>query len=276
MNGGAMIGTNLGARTVAVLGLGEAGSLIARDLVRGGVVVRGWDPLPHGDLREIPLAPSAAAALEGADLVLSVNWASVAEEVARASVPLLLPGTLFADLNTSGPGLKLQLAAIAAERGVRFVDVAMMAPVPPLGIRVPMFLAGEGAAELAAFLGPFQTPVEIVGAEPGAAAARKLTRSVFFKGMSAAVCEALEAARAAGVEDWLRADIGRTFDQADARLVERIVDGTFTHAQRRAHEMHAAVALLDELGVPAPVARAAAASLERIVRHQQGARSVAS
>jgi hypothetical protein len=40
--------------------------------------------------------------------------------------------------------------------------------------------------------------------------------------------------------------------------------------------MHAAVALLDELGVPAPVARAAAASLERIVRHQQGARSVAS
>jgi 3-hydroxyisobutyrate dehydrogenase-like beta-hydroxyacid dehydrogenase len=94
--------------------------------------------------------------------------------------------------------------------------------------------------------------------------------------MSAAVCEALEAARAAGVEDWLRADIGRTFDQADARLVERIVDGTFTHAQRRAHEMHAAVALLDELGVPSPVARAAADSLERIVRHQSGARSVAS
>lgn len=271
-----MIGTNLGARTVAVLGLGEAGSLIARDLVRGGVVVRGWDSLPHGDLREIPFAASAAAALAGADLVLSVNWASVAEEVARAAVPLLAPGTLFADLNTSGPGLKLQLAAIAAARGVRFVDVAMMAPVPPLGIRVPMFVAGEGAAELAAFLAPFQTPVEIVGAEPGAAAARKLTRSVFFKGMSAAVCEALEAARAAGVEDWLRADIGRTFDQADARLVERIVDGTFTHAQRRAHEMHAAVALLDELGVPSPVARAAADSLERIVRHQSGARSVAS
>ena len=29
---------------IAVLGLGEAGSVIARDLVAAGVVVRGYDP----------------------------------------------------------------------------------------------------------------------------------------------------------------------------------------------------------------------------------------
>ncbi|MEA2718913.1 MAG: hypothetical protein QOJ39_777, partial [Candidatus Eremiobacteraeota bacterium] len=78
-----------------------------------------------------------------------------------------------------------------------------------------MFLAGDGAAALAGVLRPFGTPVEIVGAQPGDAAARKLTRSIFFKGMSAAICEALEAARAAGVEEWLRADITRTFVAAD-------------------------------------------------------------
>jgi 3-hydroxyisobutyrate dehydrogenase-like beta-hydroxyacid dehydrogenase len=249
---------------IAVLGLGEAGSVIARDLVRGGAAVRGWDPDLHGDLSEIPLAASFAAAVDGAQVVLSVNWAIVALDVAREARPFLRPGVLYADLNTGGPGLKRELAAIVAPSGAAFVDVAMMAPVPPLGIRVPMFLAGDGAAALAAILRPLGTPVEIVGAEPGEAAARKLTRSVFFKGMSAAVCEALEAARAAGVEDWLRADITRTFVGADATLLDRIVDGTHKHAKRRAHEMADATALLEELGVPTPVTRATTESLERI------------
>jgi 3-hydroxyisobutyrate dehydrogenase-like beta-hydroxyacid dehydrogenase len=254
-----------GARTVAVLGLGEAGSLIARDLVRGGVTVRGWDPDLHGDLSEIPVAPSFAAAVDGARIVLSVNWAIVAADVARDALPLLRPGVIYADLNTGGPALKRELAAIVAPSGASFVDVAMMSPVPPLGIRVPMFLAGDGAAALAEFLRRFGTPFEIVGTQPGEAAARKLTRSVFFKGMSGAVCEALEAARAAGVEDWLRGDITKTFVDADETLLDRIVDGTHKHAKRRAHEMRDAGELLETLGVPGPITRATTESLERIV-----------
>jgi len=250
----------------AVLGLGEAGSLIARGLVRGGAAVRGWDPDLHGDLSEIPLAPSFAAAVDGARVVLSVNWASVALDVASEALPFLRPGTIYADLNTAGPALKQQLAAIVSPSGAAFVDVAMMAPVPPLGIRVPMFFAGAGAHALAELLRPFGTPVEIVGAQPGDAAARKLTRSVFFKGMSSAICEALDAARAAGVEDWLRGDIVRTLAGADATLLERIVEGTYKHAKRRAHEMRDAAALLDDLGVPAPITRASAESLERIAQ----------
>ena len=34
-------------------------------------------------------------------------------------------------------------------------------------------------------------------------------RSVFYKGLAAAVTEALRAGRAAGCEEWLRADIGQ-------------------------------------------------------------------
>lgn len=254
----------VGGEIVAVLGLGEAGSLLARDLVRGGARVRGWDPMPHGDLSEIPFAPSFVDAVRGATIVLSVNWAIVAHEVARETLPFLGPGALFADLNTAGPGVKAELGEIVAPSGAAFVDVAMMSPVPPLGIRVPMFLAGPGAERLAAFLRPFGTPVEVVGARAGEAAARKLCRSVFFKGMSAAVCEALEAARAAGVEDWLRSDITKTFVNADASTLERVVDGTYRHAVRRAHEMRDASALLADLGVPATIATATAESLERI------------
>ncbi|MDB5070289.1 MAG: 6-phosphogluconate dehydrogenase-like protein [Candidatus Eremiobacteraeota bacterium] len=262
-----------GPISIAVLGLGEAGSLIARDLARGGAAVRGWDPDLHGDLAGIPIASSFAEAVRGADVVLSVNWAIAALDVAREAFPLLRPGCIYADLNTAGPSLKQELAAIVAPSGAAFVDVAMMTPVPPLGVRVPMFLAGDGAVALAGILRLFGTPLEIVGSQPGEAAARKLTRSVFYKGMSAAICEALEAARAAGVEDWLRGDITRTLATADASTLTRVVDGTHKHAKRRAHEMRDAVELLDELGVPATITRATVESLERIAAGQASASS---
>jgi 3-hydroxyisobutyrate dehydrogenase-like beta-hydroxyacid dehydrogenase len=264
-----MMGKDSGAKTVAVLGLGEAGSLLARDLVRGGAVVRGWDPDFHGDLSEIPLAASFADAVSGADIVISVNWATVAAGVAREALPLLHRGMLYADHNTAGPALKEELAAIVEPSGAAFIDVAMMAPVPPLGMKVGMFMAGSGAEELAAFYRRFGTPVDVVGARPGEANARKLTRSVFFKGMSSSVWEALEAARAVGVEDWLRSDITKTFVAADAAFIDRLIDGTDKHAVRRSHEMRDAEAMLRELGTPTTMVTATAESLERIAREKK-------
>jgi 3-hydroxyisobutyrate dehydrogenase-like beta-hydroxyacid dehydrogenase len=141
-------------------------------------------------------------------------------------------------------------------------------------MRVGMFMAGTGTAELAAFYRTFGTPVTIVGTTPGEANARKLCRSVFFKGMSSAVWEALEAARAVGVEDWLRADISATFVNAGPAFIDRLVDGTAKHAVRRAHEMRDAEAMLHELGTPTTMAAATAASLERIADAASADRTV--
>jgi len=178
---------------------------------------------------------------------------------------------LYADHNTAGPRLKEELAAIVGPSGAAFVDVAMMAPVPGLGMRVGMFMAGPGAVALAEYYRRFGTPAEVVGARPGEANARKLTRSVFFKGMSSSVWEALEAARAVGVEDWLRADIAKTFVGADAAFIDRLVDGTAKHAVRRSHEMRDAEAMLFELGTPTTMVSATAESLERIAAERGAA-----
>lgn len=264
-----MNGNASGGIIVAVLGLGEAGSLLARDLVRGGATVRGWDPDFHGDLSEIPLAGDFAAAVTGADIVISVNWATVAVDVARAAVPLLHKGMLYADHNTAGPTLKRELAAIVEPTGAAFVDVAMMAPVPPLGMKVGMFMAGSGAEALAAYYRTLGTPVGFVGTKPGDANGRKLCRSVFFKGMSSSVWEALEAARAVGVEDWLRSDIIRTFVEADASVIDRLIEGTAKHAVRRGHEMRDAETMLRELGTPTTMVAATAESLERIASEKK-------
>lgn len=256
--------------TVAVLGLGEAGSAIARDLVAAeaqsahAVVVRGWDPAPRGDISGIPLASSAADAVSGAQFVLSINVAAVARDVARSVADALPPHCVFADLNTSAPALKRDIAAIVEPRGALFADVALMAPVPGHGIHTPALVAGSGAEQFLAAFGPLGMPIEVVSAQPGDAATRKLLRSVFMKGWAAAIIESLEAARHLGADDWLLQEIAQEFTHADERLMRRLIEGSRQHATRRTEEMTAAVELLRELDIEPRVASAAEGWLRQL------------
>jgi len=254
---------------IAVLGLGEAGSVIARDLTKAGTLVRGYDPAVTAAEPILDTADEAEAA-RGAQLVLSVNSAEAAVEAFKAGLPGLLaggrprPDVVWADLNTASPGTKRQLAGLAADAGVPFADVAMMAPVPGRGLRVPMLASGTGAARYAALLEPLGAGIEVLDGPAGLAASKKLLRSVFYKGLAASIVEALEAARAAGDEPWLREHIAAELAVADAATVDRITTGTRRHAVRRTAEMAAAADMLNELGVPPLMAEASRALHERL------------
>jgi 3-hydroxyisobutyrate dehydrogenase-like beta-hydroxyacid dehydrogenase len=253
--------------TIAVLGLGEAGSALARDLAAAGAVVRGYDPaVPAAE--GVVATGSEAEAAEGADLVLSVNSSAAAVGALEAGLSGLRAGAAWADLNTASPGTKRKLAGIAAGRGVPFADVAIMAPVPGRGLRVPMLATGAAAGAVATALNSFGAAVEVMPGEAGLAAERKLLRSVFFKGMSAAVVEALRAARAAGCEEWLRKIVVDELTGAGAATVDRLVDGSYRHAVRRTAEMAAAAEMLGELGVRADVAGAARDQLAHLADAQ--------
>ncbi len=243
---------------VAVLGLGEAGSLFAADLVVAGANVRGYDPAVEAPPGVIGCHDESDAVSRSA-LVLSVNSAADAMDAMRAGIGALNPGAVWADLNTSSAGLKRDLGALAVRHGARFADVAIMSPVPGKGLAVPMLASGEGAKCFAELLVGSGANVEVLEAPAGAAATRKLLRSVFYKGLAAAVLEALWAAEAAGEETWMREHISSELEAADRALIQRLEQGTFRHARRRAEEMAAASELLVELGV-AP--RVSAASLE--------------
>ena len=121
-----------------------------------------------------------------------------------------------------------------------------------------------GAARYAALLGPLGAGIEVLDGPAGLAASKKLLRSVFYKGMAASIVEALEAARAAGDEPWLREHIAAELAAADVATVDRITDGTRRHAVRRAAEMAAAAEMLTELGVPPLMADASRALHERL------------
>jgi 3-hydroxyisobutyrate dehydrogenase-like beta-hydroxyacid dehydrogenase len=169
----------------------------------------------------------------------------------------LRPGTLWADLNTASPGLKVALSERAAERGVAVVDVALLSPVPGKGLRTPMLVSGEAAGRYVELLAPLGADVAVQPGPVGEAISRKLLRSVFYKGLAAAVVEALRGAEAAGCADWLRGNIAAELAGFDERTVDRLVDGSHTHARRRADEMAAATDQLVELGVTARIAPAA-------------------
>jgi len=242
---------------VALLGLGEAGAAFAADLVELGVPTAGWDPVPTRSVPGLRRAESAVDAVAETDLVLSLNSGTSALSAVEAVASALSSRAIFADLNTTGIAVKREIAATVRSAGASFADVALLAPVPDHGVRTPSLASGDGAARYAEILRSVGAPVDVIGPEPGAAAARKLLRSVFMKGLAASVLESLEAAEAAGCADWLRADIAATLRDADESLVDRLVEGSTQHAVRRTAEMEAAAELLNELGIEPHVAHAA-------------------
>lgn len=132
-----------------------------------------------------------------------------------------------------------------------------MAPVPGRGLSTPMVASGPGAQLFARLLANFGVEVTVQPGPASAAISRKLLRSVFYKGLAAAVVEALAGAEAAGCAEWLRGHLAAELAACDENTLERLVDGTYRHARRRADEMTAAAEQLLELGVEPRVAIAA-------------------
>jgi 3-hydroxyisobutyrate dehydrogenase-like beta-hydroxyacid dehydrogenase len=182
--------------------------------------------------------------------VLSVNSAKAALAAARSAAPVL-GGAIYADLNTAAPSLKRELASVVSH----FADVALLGPVPARGIATPALASGPAAQAFAETFEPLGMPVDVVSGEPGDAAAMKLLRSVFTKGLAAAAIESVQAAEAAGHTKWLKQEIAAVIGRP---LLDRLLSGSQAHALRRIDEMEAARELLDELGVEPRIASASA------------------
>ena len=252
--------------TIAVLGLGEAGSHFANDLAQLGVSVVGYDPNPIRPLlASVKLASSNREAARNADIILSVNLSAVAETVAAEVLPALLPGQVYAEMNTASPDTKRAVAAIVNPSGALPVDVAIMAPVPPKGILTPFLVAGPGAISFADSLQPLGLDITILSDVTGEAATRKLLRSIVYKGVAAVIGEAVEAGRAFGLEPYIREQILSVIGGNDA-LIDRFLEGSKTHALRRSHELEAVVSMLGARDIEPVMSRATLESLQNLVQ----------
>jgi 3-hydroxyisobutyrate dehydrogenase-like beta-hydroxyacid dehydrogenase len=248
---------------VAILGIGEAGGTLARDLIAAGVIVRGWDPNPPAIPDGLDFAANNPTAVSGADIVLSVNWASVAVAVGAEVASVLQPHQLYADLNTASPQNKRDVAAIIEKTGALFVDTAVMAPILPKGLGTPVYVSGSGAALFAEKMTPLGMPVTVLDDEAGSAATHKLVRSIMYKGAAAVVMECLEAAEALNMGDYACSQMMTIL--RDEAMIDRFVNGSKKHAKRRMHEMEAVVELLDSIGVSAFTSHASIEKLKELI-----------
>ncbi len=248
---------------IAIFGLGEAGSLFAADLFAVGCEVHAFDPAPVATPLGVTRHADPASAVVAADLVLALTPQADALAAAMQAIDAIPLGALYADLSTSAATVKRSIADVAAGRGLAFTDVALLSVVPGNGIRALALASGDGAERYVATMAPLGVPVTSIGGAPGDAATRKLLRSVMMKGLAALVIEAMRAADAADLSDWLWGNLVDEITNADEALVARLVRGTGTHAVRRLHEMEACEAQLVSLGVDPVMTRATVETLRR-------------
>lgn len=250
-----------------IIGLGEAGAIYATALLAAGHRVTGYDPVVSTAPAGVELAPNAAAACAGADMVLVLTGAGAARPVAADCLPAMQPGSCYADLTSSSPGTMEELGQGAGE--VLFADVAILGPVIAQREATPLMASGPGAAAFAQVVRGIGAPVDVVPGPPGAAMAHKLLRSVFMKGLASVVVEAVTAGRAAGLEDFVRTQIAGMLAGDGQAVIDRFLTGTLKHASRRSFEMRSTSGYLAELGVPSEMTDASAAAMDRMARAGQ-------
>jgi 3-hydroxyisobutyrate dehydrogenase-like beta-hydroxyacid dehydrogenase len=253
--------------SVAILGLGEAGSHFANDLAAMGIEVIGYDPNPIRKLHPtITLAQSNPEAVENADIIFSVNLSSESENIAKEIADVLKPHQFFCEMNTSSPEKKKSIATILKLTGVKMIDLAIMAPVPPKGIKTPFLAAGEHSQEFIEKVKPLNLSISgLENSQIGDAATRKLLRSIVYKGIAAVICEAVEAGENFGMQSYIREQISSVIGGND-ELIDRFVEGSKTHALRRMHEMEAVVEMLQEKGLDPIVSRGTRDNLRNLIK----------
>src|SRR6478735_4036712 len=243
----------MSAPGIVFIGFGEAGRAFAGPL---GCAVRTYDI--KGDYRDANVegVASNAAAVVDAALIVSVVTADQAIAAAEETARGIAPGALYCDFNSVAPDTKRQAARSIEAAGGRYVDVAVMSPVLPGRLKVPLLISGPHAESGAAALKALGFNTRVVGERLGDASSIKMIRSVMVKGLEALSAECALAAYEAGVEDEVIASLDASWkEQGWAERFDYNLDRMMVHGLRRAAEMEEVVKTLDALGTGSDMTR---------------------
>ena len=247
---------------IAIIGLGEVGSVFAAALVEQGVPLAvGSRPsqksMASAARLGLALDHDLARVARGADVVLLTTTGEGLRDVVATVAPALAPHALLADLTAAATAQVVVAADSLGAARARYVDVAIMGAASLHGLEVPLLASGPSASGLAEILNPLGFRVSARTASAvGDASRLKLLRSLFAKGLDAVVVESMVAAEALGLRGAL-VDLLADFDQRPLRdHIEMYLRTHPVHAARRLVEMELAEAELLELRLPSLTTRA--------------------
>ena len=256
---------------IGFIGFGEAAYHIAMGLRGAGAsIIHTYDintytPVLGERIRgratdsDACLLKSPASLAESSDILFSAVTADRAMEAAEQTVPFLEQRHIYVDINSVSPQRKQSIGRAITPTGARFVEAAVMSPVPSHGHRVPMLLGGPDASTLVDLMAPYQMNLEVISERIGAASATKMCRSVIVKGLEALILECVLGAVPYGADERVFATLDETFPGMNWKamagyLVGRVVE----HGERRSRELDEVAATLRTIGVEPLMAEAAA------------------
>jgi 3-hydroxyisobutyrate dehydrogenase-like beta-hydroxyacid dehydrogenase len=159
------------------VGFGEAASCITKGLKQSGLKetfafdLNTHSPKLGAKIRDrasdtgTVLVESNAALAKQCELIISAVTADQAPSAASQTAPLLTPRHTYADLNSISPQAKEAIANTIEASGAKFVEIAVMGPVPPYLHRVPMLLGGSAAPAFADAFSPMGMQMEVVSTD---------------------------------------------------------------------------------------------------------------
>lgn len=250
-----------------VIGIGDMGSGLAKNLIAAGFEVAGRDLLDHrmeafAAMGGLP-KPSAAEVGEGADAVfVMVMNGDEAKDVIlghglastmKAGSVILLTATIHAEEAR-------ELAAGLEGTGILIVDSPVSGGFPGAqGGTLTMMASGTDAALAAAkpAMEAVSATIHRVGTEVGMGQTVKACLQTIFGGIFSATCEAAALAAKAGVPGQVFYDVMSTSSAASpagngalANIIDRKFVGTGSHISTMHKDLTISLAMAQQLGVP--------------------------
>jgi 3-hydroxyisobutyrate dehydrogenase-like beta-hydroxyacid dehydrogenase len=261
--------------TIGFVGFGEAAYHLTRGLreagLRGFVAYdihthtpgRGEKIRARAEETETRLLESNTELARAAEWIWSTVTSDQAAVAASQNAPHLTAAHLYADLNSVSPAVKQSIARTIAASGARFVEIAMMAPVPPYCQKVPILAGGPAVEEFAERMTPYGMNVQVVSHQVGTAAATKMFRSIMVKGMEALITECVLGAGRYGAEEGVFASLAESYPGIDWKaMADYMIGRVVEHGERRAREMEEVAETLQSIGIEPIMAEATARRME--------------
>ena len=273
-------------REIGIIGFGEFGGIFGSDLAATGIRVSVFDilfnsgqsgaaMLAKANRANVRACKSLEEVIRSVDLVISAVTCSAAAEVAQNSAPFLRSAQTYLDINSVSPETKREIAQILEPSKAIFIEAAVMAPVSPQRLKVPMLLGGDAAETAAPRLRAIGLNVTPVSTRIGVASAVKMCRSVIIKGLEALTVESLFAARRYGAEKEVLVSLAATYPHMgwDGPLPDYLISRVAEHGKRRAAEMREAADTLRNIGLE-PLTALATAERQDWLVHEMAERDI--
>lgn len=247
-------------KTVCLIGFGEVGQTLATDLSAAGVSVITVFDTAFGDPTSEPSVAAskesvitfrtAEEAVAEADLVMSAVTAAETVPAAKSVTSGIKKGALYLDMNSASPGTKQEASALIEAVGARYVEAAVMSPIHPKRIAVPLLIGGPHMEAFLRAVKGLGFNAHMGSETIGTASATKMCRSVMIKGVEALVAESLLAARHYGVDETVLASLSNLLPADDwTELARYMLSRSLEHGARRAEEMVEVAKTVAEAGI---------------------------